>query len=132
MLLMKIIKKTLVKQIITEKSKNKIKANFEDQKMQLEQECQQLLFEKRKLQSKAGISKQEVEHRFQEQIDKRKESIKLIEFKEEQLELLEIGSVIVEDEVETLVEVSVGMDFEALMKNEAIVIKDDIVVRIDK
>ncbi|MHA6251319.1 YlqD family protein [Oceanobacillus sp. CAU 1775] len=129
---MKIIKKTLVKQIITEKSKNKIKKNFEDQKMRLEQECQQLLFEKRKLKSKPGISKREVEHRFQEQIDKRIDDIKLIELKEEQLELLEIGSEIVESEVETLVEVSVGMDFESLIRDQAIVIKDDIVVRLDK
>lgn len=129
---MRIVKKTLVKQIITEKSKEKIRANFQEQKMRLEQECQQLLFEKRKLQNKPGIPKQEVAHRFEEQINKRKEEIKLIEFKEEQLELLDIGSEIVEGEVESLVEVSVGENWEALMENEAIVIKDNIIVRIDK
>jgi len=129
---MKIVKKTLVKQIVTEKSKEKIKVNFHNEKMRLEQECQQLLFEKRKLQNKSGISKQEVEHRFQTEIDKRKDEIKLIEFKEEQVKLLDIGSEIVEGEVETLVEVSVGTNWEDLMKKQAVVIKDNIVVRIDK
>lgn len=129
---MKIVKKILVKQIITEKSKEKIRANFHEQKMRLEQECQQLRFEKRKLQNKSGISKQEVKYRFQEEIDKRKKEIELIEFKEEQLELLDIGSEIVEGEVESLVEVSVGADWNTLMEKQAIIIKDNIVVRIDQ
>lgn len=129
---MKIVKKILIKQIITEKSKEKIRTNFHEQKMRLEQECQQLLFEKRKLQNKPGVPKQEIAHRFQDEINKRKDEIKLFDFKEEQLELLDIGSEIVEGEVESLVEVSVGADWDALMKNQAIVIKDNVVVRIDK
>lgn len=129
---MKIVKKILIKQILTEKSKEKIRTNFHEQKMRLEQECQQLFFEKRKLQNKPGISKPEIEHRFQDEINKRKEEIQLIDFKEEQLELLDIGSEIIEGEVEALVEVSVGEDWEKLMGTQAIVIQDNVVVRIDK
>lgn len=129
---MKIIKKIEVKQIITEASKEKIKNNFHARKMRLEQECQQLLFEKRKLLNKKGVYKQEIERRFEMEINKRKDEIKIIEFKEEQLEILDIGSEIVEGEVEALIDVNVGANWEELMKERAIVIKDDIVVRIDE
>lgn len=128
----KIIKKIEVKQIITEASKEKIKNNFHARKMRLEQECQQLLFEKRKLLNKKGVYKQEIERRFEMEINKRKDEIKLIEFKEEQLDILDIGSEIVEGEVEALIDVNVGANWEELMKERAIVIKDDIVVRIDE
>lgn len=129
---MKIIKKVLVKQIVTEKSRKKLLNQFNKQKMRLEQECQQLLFEKRKMLNKKGVPKQEIELRFQKEISKRKDEIELITFKEEQLEILEDGSEIVEGEVESLVEVSIGANWEQLMKRQAIVIKDDIVVRIDE
>ncbi|RDW19464.1 hypothetical protein CWR48_06990 [Oceanobacillus arenosus] len=128
---MKIIKKVLIKQIVTEKSKEKIDRKFNEQKMRLEQECQQLLFEKRKLQNKAGVSKQEITQRFQLEINNRKEKIKLVEFKIEQLDMLEIGSEIIEKEVEALVEVTEGSHWNDIDES-AIIIKDDVVIRIDE
>src|SRR5699024_5787668 len=130
-MLMKIISKVFVKQIVTEKSKEKLFTIFQDSKMRLEQECQQLLFEQRKLQAKKGVSKIEVENRFQVEINSRKEKIKEVEFKMEQLEILETGSEIIEKEVDALVEVSVGMHWNEIMDEKAIVIEDDIVQRID-
>ncbi|MGY0691532.1 YlqD family protein [Virgibacillus sp. FSP13] len=129
---MKIIKKVLIKQIVTEKSKAKLQTNFDQHKMRLEQECQQLLFEQRKLQNKTGVSKQEVASRFQQEIKNRKEKMKLLDFKIEQLDMLEIGSEIVEKEVEALVEVDVGTHWNEIMDDRAIVIKDDVVIRIDE
>ncbi|PAV29978.1 hypothetical protein CIL05_08860 [Virgibacillus profundi] len=129
---MEIIKKVLIKQIVTEKSKEKIHENFYNHKMRLEQECQQLLFEQRKLQNKTGVSKQEVAHRFGQEINNRKEKIKLVEFKIEQLDMLEMGSEITEKEVEALVEVSEGSHWNEIMGEQAIVIEDDVVIRIDK
>ncbi|GGB30021.1 hypothetical protein F3157_13455 [Virgibacillus dakarensis] len=129
---MKIIKKVLIKQIVTEKSKEKLQMNFHHHKMRLEQECQQLLFEQRKLQNKTGVSKQEVTSRFQQEIKNRKEKMKLLDFKMEQLDMLEIGSEIVEKEVEALVEVDVGTHWNEIMEDRAIVIKDDVVIRIDE
>ncbi|TQS75864.1 hypothetical protein DX933_04705 [Ornithinibacillus gellani] len=128
---MKIIQKVLVKQIVTENSKGKLKDSFEARQMRLEQECQQLLFEQRKLQNKTGVSKQEIAGRFQQEIQNRKNQIQLIDFKLEQLELLEIGSEIIEKEVEALVEVEVGMHWDGRMANKAIIIKDDTVIRIE-
>ena len=99
--------------------------------MQLEQECQQLLFEQRKLSSKPGISRQELNIRFQSEIQKRKEEITLIGFKVDQLDMVEIGSEVIESEVEALVEVNEGMHWNGL-NEQAIVIKDGRIVRIDK
>jgi hypothetical protein len=129
---MKIIKKVLVKQIVTEKSRKKLLDQFNNQKMRLEQECQQLLFEKKKLQNKSGVSKQDVTRRFQNEINKRMEKMDLIDFKIEQMEMLELGVEIVEDEVEALVEVTEGMHWEEIMSEQSIVIKDGMIVRIDK
>lgn len=128
---MKIIKKVLIKQIITEKSKQKLLHNFETQKMQLEQECQQLQFEQRKLQNKPSLSKQEIETRFQQEIKKRRDKMMLIDFKVEQLDVVEIGSEVIESTVESLVEVSEGMHWTKVMDEQAIIIKDDRVIRID-
>lgn len=126
------MKKVLVKQVITEKSKEKLRQNFTNHKMRLEQECQQLLFEQRKSQNKSGVSKQEVYQRFQQEIKNRKEKMKLVDFKLEQLDMLEIGSEITEKEVEALVEVKVGSHWDQIMGETAIVISDDVVIRIDE
>ncbi len=129
---MKIVKKVLIKQIVTENSKEALRESFGKQKMQLEQECQQLLFEQRKLQNKLGSSRREIKDRFEKEINERKEEISLIDFKIEQLDMLELGSEIIEGEVEALVEVSEGLSWSAQMKESSIVIKDDIIIRIER
>lgn len=129
---MNIIKKVQVKQIVTEDSKEKLIDNFKHQIMRLEQECQQLLFEQRKLENKAGLSKQDIKDRFQREISDRQHKIKMIDFKLEQLEILKIGSEIIEKEVEALVEVKEGAHWDEIMEGHAIVVKDNVVIRIDK
>lgn len=128
---MQIIQRVLIKQIVTDKSKQKLLVKFNNRKTQLEQECQQLKFEKRKLQNKSPLSKYEIANRFQKELSRRKEKINTLDFKIEQLDKLPIGSEIVEREVEALVEVSVGSNWDELVRNKEIVIKDGIVIRID-
>ncbi|QTM99392.1 hypothetical protein ERJ70_08800 [Sediminibacillus dalangtanensis] len=127
---MKIIRKIPVKQVITERSKERLVKQFNQNKQQLEQECQQLQFEQRKLQNKKGVSKHEVAKRFQQEIKKRKDKIKWIEFQLEQLDILPIGSEITEEEVETLVEVEEGSNWSDISDNKAIIVKDGIVIQI--
>ncbi|TFJ94642.1 YlqD family protein [Lentibacillus salicampi] len=129
---MQIIKKVLIKQTVTEQSKEKLRNSFNDHKMRLEQECQQLRFEQRKLENKRSMSKQELSQRFHQEIKNRKEKIKLADFKIEQLDILETGSEITEKEVEALVEVKEGTHWNNIMEESAIVIKDGVVVRIDE
>src|SRR5690625_3497481 len=128
---MKIVKKVTVKQILTPKSKQFLKANFQKEKMQLERECEQLNFERRKLMQRSHLSKDLIDQRFADEINKRKEKMSLINFKLSQLEQLEYGSEIVEGEVDVLVEVKVGMNWDELMKEQTIIIKDGIVVNIE-
>lgn len=131
-ILLKIIKKVLIKQVITEKSRRHLKTTFQERKRKLEQECQQLLFEQRKLQRRSSFSKQEIARRFQKEIDKRKEQMTLIDFKIEQLDMLDIGSEITETEVDALIEVKEGSNWQDVIGPKSIVIKDNIVVRIDE
>ncbi|HIV75852.1 MAG TPA: YlqD family protein [Candidatus Pseudogracilibacillus intestinigallinarum] len=129
---MQIIQKVIVKQMITENSKYTLQKKFEREKKQLELECQQLLFEQRKLMNKLTQSKTEVEERFEREINFRKDKMLMIDFKIEQLEVLEIGSEIIEREMEAIVPVEVGKDWETIMKERIIVVKDNIIVRIDE
>ncbi|MDC3416418.1 YlqD family protein [Aquibacillus salsiterrae] len=127
---MKIIRKIPVKQIMTESSKRELHKVFDRQKQQLEQECQQLLFEQKKLQQKQGVSKEEVYKRFQGEITRRRDKMKWIDFQIEQLNILPIGSEMEEGEVEALVEVTEGSNWNELMSNKAIFVKDGIVIGI--
>lgn len=128
---LQIIKKVLVKRVITEKSRTQLRETFEKEIRKLKRESQQLLFEQRKLQNKMNRSKQEIEERFQQEIKRRKDQIVLTEFKIEQLDVLEIGSEIVETEVEAIVDVEIGSNWNEIMSTQSIVIKDDVIIRID-
>lgn len=126
------MRKILIKQIVTEQGRDKLRAQFMKQKMQLEQECQQLQFEEKKMQRQSGLHRQEIANRFELEKSKRADKIALLNFKLEQLAILEIGSEIIEREVEALVEVSVGSKEAELFAEKAIVLKDGFVVRIDR
>ena len=128
---MKIIKRVQVKQVITENSKKILRKKFEEDKIQLERECQQLLFEQRKLNNKITSGKHEMKERFHREISSRKDKIAIIDFKLEQLALLDIGSEIIEQEVDALVDVKVGDKWDQLVGKQSIVVKDNIVERID-
>lgn len=128
---MKIIRKTAVKQVLTEQSKNAMREKFTRQHAQLENECRQLEFEKRKLQNKKGISQQEVHKRFQREIERRENRMKWLEYKIEQLDILPPGSEITEDEVEEIIDVQEGDNWKELMGDRSIIIKDGVVIRIE-
>lgn len=128
---MQIIQRILVKQVITESSKKTIQTKFNKKLKQLEQESQQLIFERKKLEHKPGVDKYKVNKRFQDEIQKREESKKQIRFQLEQLEIVPIGSEIIENEVEALVDVHEGMNWHEVMKEQAIIIQDDIVIRVE-
>lgn len=128
---MQIIKRIQIKQVITEDSKEALRTKFEQDKNRLEIECQQLLFEKKKLKNRSGSSRQQIHEKFNQEVEQRKDKIKLIDFKLEQLELLEIGSEILEKEVDALVEVEVGSDWQEIIGKQSIVVEDNKVIRID-
>lgn len=128
---MKVIKKILIKQVITEKSKQRLGNNFNQRKSELNLECEQLLFEKKKLQKEKKNATFKIAKHFQVEIDKRKREINQLNFKLEQLQQLPLGSEIIENKIDSLVDINVGMNWTEFLNETAIIIEDGIVIRID-
>src|SRR5699024_1326569 len=128
---MNVIKQILIKQVITENSKIKLEKKFKQEKSDLDLECKQLIFEKKKLQKERKSATHKIEQRFQIEIDNRKRKINQIDFKLGQLYQLPLGSEILESKMDSLIEVTTGMNWEKFQNETAIIIKDDIVLRID-
>ncbi|GGM21238.1 hypothetical protein GCM10011351_03850 [Paraliobacillus quinghaiensis] len=128
---MQIIRKILVKQVVTELSKQDIKERFQKKIEQLDKECQQLAFERKKMEYKAGINKYKVNERFQQEITKREEKHKQISYQLDQLELIPVGEEIIEGEVERLVNVEVGTNWNNMIQEQAIVVQDGVIIRIE-
>ncbi|HLR43096.1 MAG TPA: YlqD family protein [Pseudogracilibacillus sp.] len=126
------MKKVVVKQVITEKSKEGLQQKFSQEKQQLEVECQQLQFEQRKLMNKLQTNKEAIKQRFEREINQRKDRKQMIDFTLEQLRELPLGSEIIEQEVDVLIPIEVGMNWEEMKQNKAIIVQDEIIVRIDE
>src|SRR5699024_6774958 len=129
--MMQLIKKVLIKRVITEKSKATLHDSFKRDKVQLEREFEQLLFEQRKLIHKHQNWKHDIKKRFQQEIDQRKEQIQIVNFKMEQLAFLEYSSQIIKKETEEIVDVTIGSEWSKVREPTSIIIKDDVVIRID-
>lgn len=125
---MKIIRNIIVKQILTEKSKQELIHRFQQQVEQLNLEIGQLLFEKKKYEKtkKAQSSPVDVS-RFDKEISSRTEKCRLLQFQLEQLEILPEGSELKETEVQGIVDIKTGDNWKELTKERTIVIKDGII-----
>lgn len=125
-------KKVYIKQVLTEATKNRLSERFLKEKMQFEQEYQQLELSERRLLKRYPTRRKDVNQRFIKERNKKLEQIKQVIEKKTQLETLSHGAEYVEKEVETLVQVKVGMESEYLLSPGTILIEDGIVKRIDK
>lgn len=121
---MKIIKPVTVKQLLTETSKRTMLEKFRSQMFQLQKECEQLRFELRRHEKERKYDKGTLRLKFEEEIKRRQEKNKLLEYQIEQLEILPLGSELNDGEVETFLEVEVGDDWEWVAAESAIIIKD--------
>ncbi|AZU61498.1 YlqD family protein [Neobacillus mesonae] len=122
---MQLIQTVVVKQILTENSKQQLFDQYHARKQQLQKECDQLQFELKRLEKTKTFPPTTLKKHFEKEIQMRKEKIKLLEFQMEQLHILPLGSELKEKEVQALVEVKVGDRW----KDDAatIVIKDGII-----
>ncbi|EED2517054.1 hypothetical protein G7177_002014 [Listeria monocytogenes] len=127
---MEVIQKVVVKQILTEASKQELIEYYTEQKRQIEQECDQLHFEQKKMERKSKFQPERVADYFTHELDLRREKKKLIQFQMEQLEVLELGSEIREREMETIIDVQVGDKWDKSIFDKTIVVKDGIIVEI--
>ncbi|MCM3587161.1 YlqD family protein [Mesobacillus maritimus] len=127
---MKLIQTVVVKQVLTEKSKNKLLSNYEGKKFQLQKECDQLKFEMKKQEKAKKFSPEILKKQFEKEIGIRNEKIKLLDFHMEQLHILPVGSELKESEHQALVEVNEGDKWDDFLFEKTIVVKDGIVVEI--
>ncbi len=128
---MQIISRVIVKQVLTEKSKASLADKFQKEKEQLKIECEQLKFEEKKLLHKYGTLDYNIQQRMKEELSNREERMANIDFKMEQLSVLELGSEIVERELQALEDISIGDSWDEVISPKIVVIEDDIIVRID-
>lgn len=127
---MKIIQNVTVKQVLTEKSRAKLSAKYNKQKQQLQKECDQLLFEMKKLERTKKFSAANLKAQFDKEIDLRREKIKLIDFQIEQLDMLPYGSELKDQDVQALVDIQVGDNWEEIIKGKTVIVKDGIISEI--
>lgn len=128
--MMKIIKDVHIKHILTEKSKQVLIDKFDIEIKKLKLELDQLTFEQKKLNRKYKSKTNVIKEKIDQQIQIRKSQINEVEFKKTQLDILPLGSEIIEKTVETLVEVEEGASWSQLNKASSIIIKDGIVIKI--
>ncbi|WLR43558.1 YlqD family protein [Bacillus carboniphilus] len=122
---MNIIQEIIVKQVVTPKSKQTLLNRFEQEKIKLEKEIDQLRFQSKK--KDQGTNRGLV---YKKEIDKRQEKIEVVEFQIQQLAILPLNSEIIESKAKGIVDVNVGDDWNQLMNNKTIVIEDGIVKEI--
>lgn len=128
---MKIIQKVVVKQILTETSKQELLHYYQKQRAELENEIEQLRFEQKKTEHKSGgYNQNQIATYFSREINFRGEKVKLADFQINQLEILPLGSEIRERELDALQEVKVGDEWKNVQTNSEIIVKDGIVIEI--
>ncbi|UQD51686.1 hypothetical protein C0971_06285 [Bacillus methanolicus] len=127
---MKILQTVVVKQILTENSRNVLLEKYRSKKRQLEKETDQLRFELRKFEKSKKFQPENVRKHFEKEIQMRQEKIRLLDFQCEQLHMLPLGSELKETEVQALIDVNVGDRWDELVNGKTIIIKDGIVAEI--
>lgn len=129
--IVKVIKRAVIKQVLTEKSKDVLFSSLSEQKKQYEMECEQLDFEKRKtLKNNSTNNQSFITSRYDEEIERRKEKIRQLDFQVEQLKLLPLGTEVVEKEIDMLTEINVGDSYHNFLTPAEIVVKDGIIKEI--
>lgn len=127
---MEIIKNIVVKQILTEASKHALADKFQLQIEQLQKEIEQLRFEMKKFEKTKKAQTPTILGQIDKEITNRKDKCKLLQFQLEQLEILPLGSELKEAEVQGIIEVNVGDNWEEYVKDRMIIIKDGIITEI--
>lgn len=127
---MKILQTVKVKQVLTDKSKQVLLERFKKNKQQLQKECDQLLFEMKKLEKSRKYPAGSLKKQFDKEIALRKEKIKVIDFQLDQLEILPIGSEILDQELQAITEINVGDQWDEVRGGKTIIVKDGIITEI--
>ncbi|MBN8191487.1 YlqD family protein [Bacillus sp. NTK074B] len=127
---MKVIHTITIKQVLTEKSKDLLMRRYENQKFHLKKESDQLQFEMKKIERGKKYPSAKLNQHFEKELNERSEKIKLLDFQMEQLDILPIGSELKEKELQGMMDIQVGDNWEEETLSKTIVIEDGIVKEI--
>jgi hypothetical protein len=128
--IMQLIQTVIVKQILTEQSKQKLLEKYFAGKLQMQKEYEQLQFELKKLEKAKKYQASALKTHFEKELKKRHDKEKLYEFQIEQLHMLPLGSELKQKEVQALVEVNVGDNWEEVTGQRTIIIKNGMIEEI--
>jgi hypothetical protein len=126
----KIIQTVVLKQILTETSKDKLLNKYEGKKFQLQKESDQLKFELKKQEKLKKFPPEILKKQFENEIRNREDKKKQLDFHIEQLHILPLGSELKESELQALVEINEGDSWYDFLAEKAIIVKDGVVVEI--
>ncbi|MFP7483235.1 YlqD family protein [Priestia filamentosa] len=127
---MKVVQKVIVKQVLTEQSKEKLRNKFILEQKGLQNEIEQLRFQLKKIENMKKPSAASLEKQFKKEQKTRLEKLRIIDFQLEQLNLLPIGSELEETKLDAIVEVKEGDSWEEFKSLQTILVKDGIVIEI--
>jgi hypothetical protein len=126
----KVVQKVIVKQVLTEQSKEKLRNKFILEQKGLQNEIEQLRFQLKKIENMKKPSAASLEKQFEKEQKTRLEKLRIIDFQLEQLNLLPIGSELEETKLDAIVEVKEGDSWEEFKSLQTILVKDGIVIEI--
>ncbi|NHM29770.1 YlqD family protein [Neobacillus terrae] len=124
---MKILQTVVVKQILTEKSRQNLLEQYHSRILQLKKEIEQLRFEWKKLEKSKKFQPESIKKHFEKEMNLRQEKERLLEFQISQLHMLPLESELKEKEVQALVEVNIGDAWDTIESGKTIIIRDGIV-----
>jgi hypothetical protein len=119
-----------VKQVLTESTKQDLSKRYENQKKYLKREYEQLQFEWKKIERSKKYPSHKLSQHFQKEMNEKLEKIKLLDFQLEQLDILPIGSELKEKEVQGMIDIQVGDNWDEEALSKSIIIEDGIVKEI--
>jgi hypothetical protein len=124
---LKILQTVIVKQVLTENSKHYLNKQFSLNKLQLQKECEQLQFERKRMESNKKLLPSQLQS-YQHEMDMRKDKIRNLDFRIEQLHMLPLGSEIKQQEIQAVIDIEIGDQWSELEKT--IIVKEGKVVDI--
>ena len=127
---MKVLQTVVVKQVLTETSKDKLLKNYQSKILQLQKESEQLKFELKKQERSKKLPPEMLKRQYEKEIQNRTEKVKLMDFHIEQLHILPLGSELKESELQALVEINEGDHWNDFSSEKTVVVKDGVVVEI--
>ncbi|MEW9501329.1 YlqD family protein [Jeotgalibacillus marinus] len=102
------MQKAIVKEIMTNSSKSRLKESFNGKIKKAEKECDQLIFQEKKLEKKFEQSSGTVKQKIQQELNKRRQFIRTMHAQMKTIEEMPMGTEYTLSETDTIVDLHEG------------------------